>query len=610
MKCLVYYRMSSDAQTDSIERQKNEVEPVIKREGDEVIGVYIDRGKSGSKHREKRLDFLRMINDIKNGTEARKLYLWDLARFTREHPFEAAEFYKLLMKSEILIHDVKLNEIDLTTTTGRMIVNMIQEQSHSYSTTISDNSTSGRRRLLEEGWWVAGAIPYGYQRLYIGPNGDKVSRPRNDSGYTKPRGYHLALSIIEEEAAFVRAMYDMYLNQDTSLRAIARWLNERGVLAPSGDATKAWKAGTVANILDNKAYCGYSHIGGGNRRLRDDEAFGHIGDNEVESDKVPAIVTKECWNRTKSERDKSKNDHRNPKPDQHGHLSGVLYCGHCGKALDKAKRSNRKRHPYTYYSCQSGARYPGGCQCRQWRVLEKDMLPFVLDKLFDGIDASIQEIESVEVPSSDEEDRSERLAEQLEQIEESISRANRRFMKAASLSPQMESDHSKLVEEYESQKNRIGNQIRRLEISGPSKKQIEDGLKSLRSMLCVAFTQDDEIILSGPNASGKRSLRVRLKNGSPDRKALFHIPVVAKDEIRAFLKRLGVKVYIFWQPRAKKDKRGGILRDKSGEIVRSQRNFEVEKIRLNAEFRPEQLFDIGSNNYTRECSLDKGSGCR
>ena len=133
---------------------------------------------------------------------------------------------------------------------------------HRYSTDLSENTTSGRRQLLKAGWWVAGAISYGYQRLYVGSGGETVLRPRNDNGYKKPRGYHLALVIHHEEAEIVREIYRMYLEQDTSLRAIARWLNDQGVLPPSGDASKGWKGGTVANILDNKAYCGYSHIGG------------------------------------------------------------------------------------------------------------------------------------------------------------------------------------------------------------------------------------------------------------------------------------------------------------------------------------------------------------
>ena len=91
-----FLRMSSDQQTDGIDQQKAEVEPVVEREGDEVQAVFIDRGKNGSKIRSKRKVFFKMMKHIRNGCEARKLYLWDLARFTKKNPFKAAEFYGLL----------------------------------------------------------------------------------------------------------------------------------------------------------------------------------------------------------------------------------------------------------------------------------------------------------------------------------------------------------------------------------------------------------------------------------------------------------------------------------------------------------------------------------
>ena len=339
--------------------------------------------------------------------------------------------------------------------------------------------------------------------------------------------------------------------------------------------------------------------GGCHRRYRDKEVFRRVGDKEVKSDKVPEIVDEDRWQRVHEKREESKERSRNPKPDQHGRLSGVLFCGHCGYSLDKAKRSNKARDPYTYYSCQSGARYPGKCECHQWRVLEKDILPLILDKLFDGIDTEIREMEFDPTPSPIENGRAERLAEQLKEIEAAIKTANRRFLKAASLSPQMEADYRELVQEYESQKRQIEQSIRRHEISGPTRTEIKEGLRALRSMFCIGFTEDDEILISAPNAAGKGSMTVQFKKGSPDREPLFFVPIVGHDEIRSFLKQLGVKVFIYWQPRARKDKRGNILRDESGEIVRSRRNFEVERIHLQASFRPEQFLNIGTSRRSR-----------
>jgi hypothetical protein len=481
-----------------------------------------------------------------------------------------------------------------------MIVNMLQEMNHRYSTDLSENTTSGRRQLLRQGWWVAGSIPYGYQRLYIGPGGETVLRPRNDVGYKKPRGYHLALTVVDVEAEYIREIYRKYLEEDTSLYAIARWLNDSGVAPPSGDSTVGWKNGTIASILDNRAYCGYAHIGGGHRRYRDKEVFGRVGDNEVKSDKVPAIVSEDDWEKTKKKREESKAKHRVPKPDQHGRLSGILYCGNCGYSLDKAERSNKERDPYIYYTCNSRGKYPGKCECRQWRVLEKDMLPLVLDKLFDGIESGFQDVMVSNPPDKLEKGKAERLEKRLQSVEDSISRANRRFLKASDLSSQMEADCRALISELEEEKISIERQIRAIRLTGPSDDTIREGLKTLRSMMCIGLTQDDEIVLSPPNAAGKRSMTVKFRQGSKDREPLFYVPVVSKDEIRAFLKKLGVKVYIYWQPRARVNKRGGILLDEAGQIVRSRRNFEVEKIHLRSEFRPENVLNVGSSRHRRE----------
>lgn len=259
--CIVYYRMSSDQQLDSIERQKTEVLPRIKRDSCNVLREFADRGKSGSKNRAKREGFLQMLDFIRERNDISRLYLWDLSRFTREHPFNSAELYKLLMEKSITICDCKGGEYDLSTQQGRMTVNLLQELNYQYSTNLSVNTTSGRRKLLKEGWWVAGSIPYGFKRRYLGPNGEEIIRPRLDSGYKKPRGYHLALVANEEESRWVKGIFQKYQNSDTSLRSIARWLNENGVVPPSGDISKGWKHETIKNIIRNRAYCGYSHIG-------------------------------------------------------------------------------------------------------------------------------------------------------------------------------------------------------------------------------------------------------------------------------------------------------------------------------------------------------------
>lgn len=582
----MYYRMSSDQQTDSIERQKSEVEPVIEREKDEVIRVYTDRGKSGSKHRAKRKDFLRMMRDIKNGSEVGKLYLWDLARFTRENPFKAAEFYALLMDKGIVIHDCKMGVIDLATQQGRMIVNMLQEQNHSYSTTISSNTTSGRRHLLALGWWVAGAIPYGYLRRYVGPSGEEVIRPRLDTAYKKPRGWHLALSENEQEAEIVRQMFKQYVQEDSSLREIARRLNQQGILPPSGVSTKGWKKDAVREIIANRAYLGYAQIGGSHRRYRDDEVFGRIGDNEVKTDKVPAIVSEDLWNRANIKRQKRKDNRHNVKPSQAGMLSGILYCGHCRYALAKASRTGRDGQRYVYYHCQSGTAYPSKCKCPQWRVREDEILPVTVERVFNAVDFQIETSFQDDPPKGDNK-QIERLQKKLIDLEASATRANRRFLTAAeNLAAEqidrMQADLQEILNDYEKERNEVEQRLRQLQCDSDAKQKIVAGFNAMKSVIVVRLPE------------GHRITEAFLGKDSALSKSGLRMPLCEPHRLRGLLKSLGVKVYIWWRPKSI-----GEAHDKpddgSNDRCVSRRSFEVDLGKITAQF---ELQDLAGDNVT------------
>lgn len=603
MKAMIYYRMSSDQQTDSIERQKSEVEPVVEREGDEVLTVFVDKGKSGSKHREKRLAFLRMMRDIERGTEAQKLYLWDLARFTRENPFKAAKFYELLMDREILIHDVKLGVIDLNTAPGRMIINMMQETNHAYSTTISQNTTSGRRRLLAQGWWVAGSIPYGYMRRYVGSGSEEVIRPRRDSGYQKPRGWRLALATHEEEAEIVRAIFSMYLREDTSFRAIARWLNANGIAPPSGDESKGWKGGTIKQVIGNRAYCGYTHIGGCHRRYRDSEVFARIGDDEVKSDKVPQIISESDWEKADAKRRCRKEQRYNPKPTQHGQLSGILYCGHCRYALDKVERSNKDKEPYVYYHCQSGCKYPSKFQCHQWRILEGEAVVMVMMRLFDAVEAKLRNIEVKQKPDTLSNGKAKRLQTKLAKLDAAISRANHRFLTTADSSHELEADFRRIVAGYQSDREEVEMELRSLHMNEEEKSKLVDEFIQLKATYTVTVTDGHPLV-----EAFRPMQRERLGDMNVI-KTTISIPICSPDQLRPFLKMLGAKVYVHWKARALKNKRGNPRLDENGNLVRSIRNYEVDHARISAEFSPENVLTSRSSSCNHAGSHDRDSRC-
>ena len=426
---IAYYRMSSDMQAESIDRQRAEIAGLIQSGQYDVLRDYEDRGKSGSRFQHKRTGLRTMIADIESGAVTPEvLLLWDTARLTRENPFRAAKLYELLRERGIKIHSVKNGFIDLNTQQGRIIVSLIQELNHSDSTSISSNSTSGRRKVLQDGWWAVGEIPYGYDRLFCGPDGQQIFAGRNDTSIKKPRGWHTALVENEEEAAEVKRMFRKYLEEDTSLRQVARDLNERGVLPPSSDPAKAWKNDVVKGILTKKAYCGYATVGHRGRSDRK-EAFNHIGDDAIKSDKVPTLVDEADFQRVQEKLQRRKEDRQNLKPSQAGKLSGLLFCGRCNTTLDKKQRTNSRGEEYVYYTCTHAITYPGRSKCHQWKVNEADILPFVLSRLVRDIDRKV--ISTILDDPMPEEDRTEeRLRHRLAALENRVQQASSRYLSA------------------------------------------------------------------------------------------------------------------------------------------------------------------------------------
>ena len=97
----------------------------------------------------------------------------------------------------------------------------------------------GRGRLLSvsQGNFIGSVAPYGYEKVLV------------EDGYKKCP----TLKINEYEAAAVRMMFDMYVNQDVGRYSIAKKLQECG-FAPY--KAKGWGEAVVKDILRNPVYIG------------------------------------------------------------------------------------------------------------------------------------------------------------------------------------------------------------------------------------------------------------------------------------------------------------------------------------------------------------------
>lgn len=102
MKAVIYARFSSDRQREeSIDGQVRECTEYAERNNIDIVGSYVDRALSASKDTQKRLDFLRMVQD-----SSKHLFdivlVWKLDRFSRDR-YDAAHYKHILKKNGVKV---------------------------------------------------------------------------------------------------------------------------------------------------------------------------------------------------------------------------------------------------------------------------------------------------------------------------------------------------------------------------------------------------------------------------------------------------------------------------------------------------------------------------
>ena len=159
-----------------------------------------------------------------------------------------------------------------------------------------------------------------------------------------PYGYRIqadgAFRTVPEEADVVRLIFGEYLGSGGGVRSVAAVLNERGLATRAG---RPWSMVAVRDILRNAAYIGtYRRFG-----LRIPGAY-------------EPIISGDDFRRAQerlSERSPLRQSRRQP-PFM---LSGLIFCGHCGRGMIgvtrrqswRRKDGERARAEYRYYQCQS-----------------------------------------------------------------------------------------------------------------------------------------------------------------------------------------------------------------------------------------------------------------
>lgn len=157
-----YARVStdSDEQLLSLETQKEHYYSFIKNHpGWEYPGLYYDEGISGTKM-DKRNSLLKMLQDCEDG-KIDKVITKSISRLSR-NTTDTLEMVRKLSKLGVYIFFEKEN-IDTEQMSSELMLSILSSIAESESRSISENSKWSIKHRFEEGTYIIGCPPYGYE---------------------------------------------------------------------------------------------------------------------------------------------------------------------------------------------------------------------------------------------------------------------------------------------------------------------------------------------------------------------------------------------------------------------------------------------------------------
>lgn len=370
-----YIRLSvedSNHKGNSIETQKLILDDYIARNANmRLYDTYIDNGATGTNFN--RPDFQRMINDIENG-KIDCVIVKDLSRLGRnsiDTGFYIERYFADKNIRFIAVTD-NFDTANPDKNAGMMLhlKNIINE---AYALDISKKIRTQARQAMRDGQYVSARPRYGYLK--------------------DPNDCH-KLIINSEVAYIVKQIFEWFVN-GMSYNEIALQLNNRKILTPSvygyqkGYITTKksvgnglWQTRTIFNILSEPIYTG-SLVQGKSQTVAKkqvkvkDKSKWIVAENTHE-----AIIGKELFDKAQMRIAELKDNHSQKaiKPYTENILKGKIFCGHCGRGLNRQRQLRRTMADKYAFYCMTNTRYERG-GCDNGSIFEEEIISVIITSL-------------------------------------------------------------------------------------------------------------------------------------------------------------------------------------------------------------------------------------
>jgi len=307
-----YARVSTDFddQIHSYNAQINEYTKQIKENADwEFVDLYADEGISGTSMK-KRISFLRMIEDARNG-KIDLILTKSLSRFARNTVDCLSVIQELrLINVEVFFEKENLSSMDSKVDFMLTIFSSIAQEE---ARNISENVKWGIRKRYKEG-----TIRINTSRFL---------------GYDKDNNGKIIIN--EAEAKIVKMIFNLYIS-GLSYKEISNHLKENNI--KNGRGVVVWQPANIMNILKNEKYCGDVLL---QKRVTVDYLShksvintGQAPQYYIQNNHEP-IIQKELFDIVQQT---IKNRSNATSSSRYGNvfpLSGIVHCGCCNRVLNR-----------------------------------------------------------------------------------------------------------------------------------------------------------------------------------------------------------------------------------------------------------------------------------
>lgn len=366
-------RCSTDMQEHSIEDQETEIRAWAKETNHDLVMMFRDEGVSGSELNRPgiRALFAFLESSERTGT----LVCWHRSRLAR--PEDPRQGIVLELKIEEL--GWSLHFLKGTPASGNVLVDAMMGlvEHHKNGQYLKDLSADVLRTQLHRitaGDVPGGKVPYGYVKVVTESNGQERTILRTTK-HRKLKEERVRWAPGDEaEVRVVRRIFDEYVQARDGFAEIARKLNDDEIPSPNN---ARWTAATIREILTNPHYVGdliwnketssrFFRISGGRvlaqdrthaSRAKRGSRTNYKKNNPADWIRIEnhheGLVDRSIFERAREIMTKRGAGHGRSRGQRPLHpLSGLVFCGTCGKPM-YGRNTKAREHHYRKYFCSS-----------------------------------------------------------------------------------------------------------------------------------------------------------------------------------------------------------------------------------------------------------------